>query len=57
MVDTDGKVKNAKILREIGGGFDKEALRAVRNLIFEPGKQRGKSVQVRMTIPVVIQLQ
>ncbi len=57
VIDKDGSVKNAKVLRGIGGGCDKEALRAVQNLSFEPGRQRGIPVQVKMTLPVRFQLQ
>jgi protein TonB len=56
IVATDGSVKDAKILRGIGGGCDKEALRVVKELEFEPGRQRGKAVPVRMSIPVIFKL-
>lgn len=56
VVDKDGSVKNATILRGIGGGCDEEALKAVQELKFVPGHQRGIPVQVRMSLPVIFKL-
>lgn len=53
VVDTDGRVTHAEVLRGIGGGCDEEALRVVSLMpAWEPGKQRGKAVRVAMSIPV-----
>jgi protein TonB len=53
VVGKDGKVKDAKVLREVDPRLDKEALRVVQSLpSFEPGQQRGKPVSVQYTIPV-----
>ena len=53
VVGKDGKVKDAKVLREVDPRLDKEALRVVKSLpAFEPGQQRGKPVSVQYTIPV-----
>lgn len=52
-IDQNGKVKDAKILRGIGGGCDEEALRVVMNMpAWKPGKQRGKPVRVQYNLPV-----
>ena len=52
-IDQSGKVKDAKILRGIGGGCDEEALRVVMNMPqWKPGKQRGKTVRVQYNLPV-----
>lgn len=56
VVDTDGSVKRAKVVRGIGGGCDREALEAVKKLRFIPGRQRGTAVRVRMTLPVHFRL-
>lgn len=53
VVDRTGKVKDARVLREVDQRLDKEALRVVKSLPdFEPGEQRGKAVPVQYTIPV-----
>ncbi|MCB9170496.1 MAG: energy transducer TonB [Flavobacteriales bacterium] len=53
VVDKDGKVKDAKVLRGIGGGCDEEALRVVNNMPpWTPGKQRGKPVKVQYNLPI-----
>jgi len=56
VVDEQGNVTNAEVLRGIGAGCDEEALRAVMASKFEPGKQRGKPVKVRMSLPVTFKL-
>jgi protein TonB len=53
VVDENGKVKDPKVLRGIGGGCDEEALRVVKNMPnWEPGKQRGKPVRVQYNLPI-----
>lgn len=57
MVDKDGKVKNAKVLRGIGGGCDEEAIRVINAMPkWSPGKQRGQAVKVQYTLPVLFSL-
>lgn len=57
VVSKDGSVKNAKVLRGIGGGCDEEALRVVNSMPdWLPGKQRSVPVQVQMVLPVVFKI-
>lgn len=58
VVNEQGKVSNAQILRGVDPSLDKEALRVV-NLLpnFKAGKQRGKPVKVFFTAPINFQLQ
>ncbi|MFZ7114561.1 MAG: energy transducer TonB, partial [Bacteroidota bacterium] len=57
VVDKDGKVTSAKVLRGIGGGCDEEALRVVKNMPeWKPGRQNGRSVMVQYNLPVVFNL-
>jgi protein TonB len=51
-ISKNGDVVEAKVLKGLGAGLDDEALNAVRTTKFIPGKQRGKPVNVMMTIPV-----
>lgn len=58
VVDKDGKVKDAKILRGKGAGLDEEALRVVRSMPdWKPGKQNGRAVAVQYNLPVNFKLQ
>ena len=58
VVEPDGSVSNVKVLRGIGGGCDEEAMRVVKGMPkWSPGKQRGKTVRVSYTLPVVFKLQ
>jgi periplasmic protein TonB len=51
-INKNGDVVEAKILKGLGAGLDEEALNAVKLTKFVPGKQRGRAVNVMMTIPV-----
>ena len=56
-VDKDGKIKDVKVLRGIGGGCDEEAIRVVKAMPqWSPGKQRGKPVRVQFNLPVKVTL-
>ncbi len=58
VVDRDGKVKDAKILRGRGAGMDEEALRVIRAMPdWKPGKQNGRNVAVQYNLPVNFKLQ
>ena len=53
IVEADGSVTNAKVLRGIGGGCDEEAIQVVENMPkWNPGKQRGEPVRVRFNMPI-----
>jgi len=54
LIDAAGNVRDIKVIRSIGGGCDEEAISVIKltNGKWKPGKQRGKSVKVTMTIPI-----
>jgi periplasmic protein TonB len=57
VVNTDGSIQDVQVLRGIGGGCDEEAVRVVSTAPkWEPGKQRGKPVRVRMRLPIRFKL-
>ncbi|MBI4417468.1 MAG: energy transducer TonB [Ignavibacteriales bacterium] len=55
-VNEQGDATRVEILRGIGAGCDEAAAKAVRNAKFIPGKQRGKPVKVRVSIPIRFEL-
>ena len=56
-IETDGSVKNVKVLRGVDSSLDKEAVRVVSSSPkWSPGMQRNKPVRVKYTFPVVFQL-
>ena len=56
-IETDGSVKNVKVLRGVDSSLDKEAVRVVSSSPkWQPGMQRNKPVKVKYTFPVVFQL-
>jgi protein TonB len=57
LVGKDGRVGDVQILREIGGGCGKEAVRVVKNMPgWRPGEANGHPVKVRFTLPVRFKL-
>ena len=58
VIEADGSVTNAQVLRGIGGGCDEEALRVVNAMPnWTPGKQQGKPVRVQFNLPITFKLQ
>lgn len=56
-VDTDGSVKNVKVVRGVDTSLDQEAVRIVsKSPKWTPGKQRDRAVKVSYTFPVIFQL-
>ncbi len=56
IVDENGNVTEPAVVRGIGAGCDEEALRVVREAKFKPGRQRGKAVKVKMSLPITFKL-
>jgi len=58
VVETDGSITDVKVLRGIGSGCDKEAVRVVKMMPkWKPGKQQGRNVRVSFKLPVKYKLQ
>lgn len=57
VVSKTGRVKNAKVIRGIGGGCDEAALEVIRKAEFSPGKQRGRPVPVQISQSITFRLQ
>lgn len=53
IIEKNGKISNAKVVKGIGSGCDEEALRVVKEMPkWHPGKHKGKPVRVQMVIPI-----
>jgi TonB family protein len=53
VVQADGSIQMAKVLKGPGSGMDEEALRVVRAMPkWTPGMQSGKAVAVKYTLPI-----
>ena len=58
VVNKDGSVSDVQILRDIGGGCGKEAVRVVKSMPkWTPGEANGHAVKVRYTLPVRFKLE
>lgn len=57
VVNKDGSISDAKVMKPVDPLLDAEALRVVSEMPnWTPGKQRGKEVRVRFTLPVTFRL-
>lgn len=58
VVNRDGTVVDAEVVRGVDPSLDKEALRVINTMPkWTPGKQRGKPVRVKYTVPITFRLQ
>ena len=58
VVNKDGSIVDAKVLRSVDPYLDKEAIRVISGMPkWKPGMQRGKPVRVKYTVPVMFRLQ
>jgi len=57
VVNKDGSISDAVVMRGIGAGCDEEAVRVIMlSPKWKPGKQRGVPVKVRMVMPIHFKL-
>ena len=53
VVDKDGSVTDAQVVKSVDMELDKEALRVVNTMKkWTPGKQKGETVKVQYTLPI-----
>ncbi len=58
VVDKDGSITQVEIARGLGAGLDKEALEVMQQSPkWNPGRQSGRFIKVRMIIPIHFKLQ
>ena len=59
VVNKDGSIVDVEVVRSGGdASLDKEAVRVIKSMPkWKPGKQRGKAVRVKYTVPVNFKLQ
>ena len=58
VVSSDGRVRDAKVVKTLDPYCDKEAIRVIMSMSkWIPGKQNGKAVSVKYTVPIVFRLQ
>ena len=57
IVEKDGSISNAKVVKAVDPSLDKEAIRLVESMPnWIPGKQNGEPVRVKYTVPVTFRL-
>lgn len=57
VVNTDGSISDAQVVRRLDPSCDEEALRLINSMPrWTPGKQDGKDVRVKYTVPITFKL-
>ena len=57
IVEKDGSITNATILRSVDPALDKEALRVVKGMPnWLPGKKNGRNARIKCCVPVIFKL-
>ncbi|MBY0435357.1 MAG: energy transducer TonB [Cyclobacteriaceae bacterium] len=57
VIQKDGSLSDVRAIKGIGAGCDEEAVRIVQSApAWTPGKQRGKPVKQRYTLPIIFKL-
>lgn len=58
VIGRDGQVRDVEVVRSLDPYCDKEAIRVIKSMPrWIPGKQNGKAVSVKYTVPIVFKLQ
>lgn len=58
VVNRDGSIVDIEVVRSVDKSLDAEAVRVIKSMPkWTPGKQRGKTVRVKYTLPVNFRLQ
>ncbi len=58
VVNRDGSIVDVVVVRPVDQSLDKEAIRVIKSMPrWTPGRQRGKAVRVKYTLPVNFRLQ
>ncbi|MEM9325735.1 MAG: TonB family protein [Bacteroidota bacterium] len=58
VVERDGSLSNIEVVKGLGAGIDEEAKRVLGAVSsFKPASQRGRTVRVRMVMPLTFKLQ
>ena len=53
VIEKDGTISDINVIKSLNPNFDKEAVRIIQLMPkWTPGKQRGKEVRVRYTLPI-----
>lgn len=57
VVEKDGSITDTEVLKSVNPDLDAEALRVINSMpAWTPGKQKGQTVRVKFTIPVIFKL-
>lgn len=56
VVSKEGVAQDVEVIKGVSAEIDAEALRAVKQLSFDPGTKDGEAVNARMTLPITFKL-
>lgn len=56
VITSKGKVRDVKVVRSLDPGLDQEAVKAIEQWTFTPGKKDGKAVAVQVEVEMTFSL-
>jgi protein TonB len=56
IINQDGSVSDIRVKKQVSPNIDKEAIRVISLLKFNPGIEAGKPVRVQFAIPIYFKL-
>lgn len=58
VIKKDGSLSNVRVVKSVDPALDKEAVRLIKSMPkWSPGKEKGRFVNVKFTVPVTFRLQ
>ena len=55
-INEKGDVDDVKVLKGLGAGCDEAATAAIKDTKFTPGKDNGKAIKVKLSLPITFKL-
>ena len=55
-INENGDVDDVKVLKGLGAGCDEAATAAIKDTKFTPGKDNGKAIKVKLSLPITFKL-
>ena len=55
-VNENGDVDDVKVLKGIGAGCDETAVNVIKGTKFNPGKENGIAIKVKLSLPINFKL-
>ena len=55
-INENGDVDDVKVIKGLGAGCDEAAIEVIKNTKFNPGKDNGTPIKVKLSLPITFKL-